>query len=60
MGEEGRHTMIKELEESRDQFVAIENIVNELCMKIASKYGLTNNMVDKIVKELLDKSNSNL
>ncbi len=60
MNEEGRNIMVEELSKAREQLTAVENIVNKLFMEAASKYGLTNDMLDKIMEEMLEESNSDL
>jgi hypothetical protein len=45
----GREKMITELSEMVDFFDKIQNILNPLTMKIAEKYGLTEQIVEEIV-----------
>lgn len=60
MCKEGRDTMIKELDSARKQFMVVEDTVNTLFMETATKYGLTKDMLDKIMEELLGETNSDL
>jgi len=60
MSESGRNKMISELEQANEFFMAVDSEVSTIFYQIAEKYGLTDDVLKKIMDELLVESNSDL
>lgn len=60
MSKKGRESMIRELEEARDQFFSVDNQLSQITRKIAESYGMTDELFNKIMEKMLHESNSDL
>lgn len=50
---EGRSEMIRELDKAIKDFESVDKILTDISMKIAEKYGVTQEMIDKLTEEIL-------
>lgn len=60
MSEPGRNTMISELENANELFMAVDSEVSQIFYRIADKYGLTEDVFKKLMDEMLVESKSDL
>jgi predicted DNA-binding protein YlxM (UPF0122 family) len=50
---EGRSEMIRELDKAIKDFESVDKILTDISMKIGEKYGVTQEMIDKLTEEIL-------
>ncbi|PTA75816.1 hypothetical protein C9411_17825 [Serratia sp. Nf2] len=60
MNESGRHDMIKELNHTIELFNSVEDILQPITKSAALKYGLTDEVLEKIQKEMCESVKSDL
>ena len=60
MSEAGRNKMISELEQSRDLFMDVDAAVSKIYYEIADKYGLTQDVLNKLMEEMMVEAKSDL
>ena len=53
MTETGRESMISELESIQELFLSASQLIDDLTMPVAKKYGLTEEKQQKMIEELL-------
>ncbi|MDT0206298.1 MULTISPECIES: hypothetical protein [Serratia] len=60
INESGRHDMIKELNHTIELFNSVEDILQPITKSAALKYGLTDEVLEKIQKEMCESVKSDL
>jgi hypothetical protein len=60
MSEVGRSSMISELQKANESFMLVESEVSLIFYKIAAKYGLTEDVLKKLINEMLVEAKSDL
>lgn len=60
MSEEGRNKMIEELNNTNEMFMAVDSEVSAIYYKLASKYGLTEEVINIQMAEMLVEAKSDL
>ncbi|MBH2842578.1 hypothetical protein I6U52_02445 [Serratia marcescens] len=60
INETGRNMMIKELEDAIELFNSVENMLSPIASSAALKYGMTEDVLDKIKKEMYESVHGDL